>query len=456
MPLNAAIARTCINPFWGVELTGWGYYLNRTWLRIHDDLHATSLVVSNGDNRLVIVSLDLMVIGAEFTREVRRQITAATNIPATNILVCCQHTHNSPASQGLLGVGDVDREYEAFAARQAATSAIMAFRELQPARLSAATTTRDGLTYNRTRANGPIDPTLTTLCVDRIDGSTLAFVVGYQGHPTVATVLRPRDVSRDVPGEVCDRLETAFPGSLAIYLQGACGDVNIHPHFTTPERCHEPAEAIANAAIASLTSAEELEATPLGATSNVVRLPTRRWTRDEIEFDRGEALRRLRDRDTNGWRETIGRAMTNRPDDMVTRHGGDEWKAVEAMCRFNIAWTDLMLRDLDQRPEWLETEVQALRIGEFGIAANSSEFFSNFALDLRDQSPVRHLALACYANGRIGYIPDAHDIERKTYAAYQSPKYCNQFPFTEDTGPTMVQAMREALSVNGIRPSTAE
>jgi hypothetical protein len=178
----------------------------------------------------------------------------------------------------------------------------------------------------------------------------------------------------------------------------------------------------------------------------MVKLPTRRWTRDEIEFDRGEALRRLRDHDTTGWCESIGRAMTNRPDDMVTRHGGDEWKAVEAMCRFNIAWTDLMLRDLDTRPEWLETEVQSLRIGEFAIAANSSEFFSTFALDLREQSPVRHLALACYANGRIGYVPDGHDIERRTYAAYQSPKYCNQFPFTEATGPTMVEAMRSLLS----------
>jgi hypothetical protein len=38
-------------------------------------------------------------------------------------------------------------------------------------------------------------------------------------------------------------------------------------------------------------------------------------------------------------------------------------------------------------------------------------------------------------------MPDAHDVERKTYAAYQSPKYCNQFPFTKTSGTTMVDAM---------------
>jgi hypothetical protein len=53
--------------------------------------------------------------------------------------------------------------------------------------------------------------------------------------------------------------------------------------------------------------------------------------------------------------------------------------------------------------------------------------------------------LACYSNGRIGYMPDAHDVERRTYAAYQSPKYCNQFPFTAQSGPAMCEAMLEVI-----------
>jgi hypothetical protein len=46
-----------------------------------------------------------------------------------------------------------------------------------------------------------------------------------------------------------------------------------------------------------------------------------------------------------------------------------------------------------------------------------------------------------YTNGRIGYMPDAHDVTAKSYAAYQSPKYCNQFPFTVESGPAMCDAM---------------
>jgi hypothetical protein len=137
--------------------------------------------------------------------------------------------------------------------------------------------------------------------------------------------------------------------------------------------------------------------------------------------------------------------MTNRPDDMVRRHGNDEWKAVQAMCRFHLEWTARMLPDFETRPETLATEVQALRIGDLFVAANASEFFTSFALDLRRRAYLPELMLACYANGRIGYLPDEHDILARSYAACQSPKYCDQFPFTPQSGPVMCDAMGRVL-----------
>ena len=49
-----------------------------------------------------------------------------------------------------------------------------------------------------------------------------------------------------------------------------------------------------------------------------------------------------------------------------------------------------------------------------------------------------------YSNDSLGYMPDAHDVERKTYAAYQSPKFTGQFPFTAESGGVLVQAMLDA------------
>ncbi len=443
---QAGVGRVSLTPFWGVELTGWGYYLERTWLDIHDPLHATAIVIENDHDRLAVVSLDLMVISDQFAKLVREAASEETGIPTQNILVSCTHTHNAPASGGLLGVGEVDPLYEAWAAKQAATAIIQAWRSRTAAKFSATTTQVNDLTFNRTREKGPVDPNLTLLVIENDRDVPIGILVGFQAHPTVSTVVNPRSVSRDVPGEVCERIETAFPGCLAMYIQGACGDVNFHRTFSTQEKCAEPARLLTAAALKALDGRQHLNANQLGTATKEVTLPTRRWRLDELENDRIEATQRLQDHDMEGWRDTIGRVMTNQPDDMISRHGGDEWKAVSAMCRFNVEWTDKMLLDLETRPETLKTEIQALRIGEFGIVSNASEFFTTLAMQVREQVDLPHLVLSCYSNGRIGYLPDAHDIERKTYAAYQSPKYCNQFPFIEKSGLTMVDEMSSLLN----------
>ena len=442
---SAGIARTDLTPYWGVELTGWGYYIERRWQRIHDRLNATALAVDDGQRQAVLIALDLMVIDEAFTRRTRELIERETGLPGEGVLLNCSHSHNAPAAGGLLGVGECNPDYEAWASRQAATAAILAWQTREPATITSGHADLPGISYNRTRTSGVVDSRLTALKIDRTSGGPLAIVVGFGAHPCVATLLRPWDISRDVPGWVCDGLEAAYPGATAMYVQGACGDSNFLGEYTSLAREREPAEILVKAATKALNAGKANPQPIVAAASARALLPTRRWTRDELLTDRREAERRLEANDTAGWRESIGRSMTNRPDDMVRRHGGDELKAVRAMCKFHIEWTDKMLRDFDSRPEVLDTEVQALRIGDVYFAANSSEFFSPFALDVRRRAEVPELALACYSNGRIGYLPDEHDIAIKSYAGYQSPKYCDQFPFTPESGPAMCDAMLQVV-----------
>ncbi len=443
---QAGVARTTLTPFWGVELTGWGYYIERRWQRVHDHLSATALAIDDGERQAIVVALDLMVIDEPFTRRTRERIGAETGLQPGSILLTCSHSHNAPAAGGLLGVGECHPAYEDWASRQAATAAILAWRQREPATARCGHATVAGITYNRTRSEGLVDPCLTTLQIEREGGSTLATVVNFGAHPTVTTKLRPWDVSRDVPGAVCDLLESTF-GQPAMYIQGACGDVNFLGEFTSPELCHEPALRLGAAALDCLKRSTPMANPRIATASETALLPCRRWTREELEHDRDEAQRRLAGDavDVSGWRETIGRAMTNRPDDMVQRHGGDEHKAVRAMCRFHLEWTSRMLRDFQTRPEVLATEVQAVRVGDVYFAANASEFFTPFALGVRRSAQVPELMLACYANGRIGYLPDEYDINARSYAGYQSPKYCNQFPFTKDSGPAMCAAMLRVI-----------
>ena len=132
MTLRAGIQRVCVTPFYGVELTGWGYYIERKWTSIRDHLNATAVVLDDGDRQVVVIALDLMVIDEQFAERTRLCIQNAVGISPTNVLLTCSHSHNAPAAGGLLGVGQCDPFYEDWASRQAATAAILAWQNREP------------------------------------------------------------------------------------------------------------------------------------------------------------------------------------------------------------------------------------------------------------------------------------------------------------------------------------
>jgi hypothetical protein len=306
-----------------------------------------------------------------------------------------------------------------------------------------------GWTYNRTRENGPTDPRISVWRADDSHGRPLSAVVNFQAHPTVMMHLGLTDVSRDWPGQVTDLLEHAIPGLEALYFQGACGDITFLPQWEHPARCHEPGRAVAAKALEAFTSARLVESPQIGHACRSVVLPTRRWEREEIQRDREEAAYRLRTGDTNGWRDGLARVIVNHPERLPERYGGDLSKTVQAVARFGKEWTDQILEDWETRAETLTTEVQAIRVGDAWLAANPSELFTSLALDLRQQWERKDLMIVGYANDSIGYMPDAHDVELRTYAAYQSPKFKNQFPFVAESGAAMVEGVLSTLEDAG-------
>jgi len=256
-----------------------------------------------------------------------------------------------------------------------------------------------------------------------------------------------------------DQIEAVLPGATALYLQGTCGDVNFRREFNGTDRRFEPARAITKAALGALQSARPIATNGIQYNSRAVTLPTRRWTREEVMRDREEGLHRLKTGDTTGWLDGVARVCVNLPDRLPLRYGGSAEKAVAAVSRFAVEWTDRILPELDTRPETLECEVQAIRIGDVYVAANPSELFTTLGLEVRHQRSSQDLFMLSYSNGSIGYLPDAFDIERRSYAAIQSPKFTAQFPFTKESGPVMVRGMIEALiqtEVSGCLTNTGD
>jgi hypothetical protein len=446
---RVGVARRVITPDFHVELAGLGYYLNRTPTSVRDNLTATALVIEDAaGNCVALAALDIMYGDEAFTSKVRADVASRTDIRPEAVCINWSHTHNAPTIGNVRGAGAVDPNYVRLTASATADAIVEAWRKRQTAWLRVGSAEAKGMAFNRTRENGPVDTRLAVLRADTLEGKPLALAVNFHSHLNAHLDFDTRAISRDWSGEMIDIIEAALPGIIALYLQGTCGDVMVSPEFCSTARRFEPGREIAHAALEACDNSRPVSGT-IACELRRVKLPARRWTMEEINSDREEALYRLKTGDTTDWLNGFARVIVTYPDRLARRYNGSVEKAVAAVSRFGVEWTDAILPSLETRPEIIETEVQATRIGDVWLVAHGTELFTPLGLAVRKQWPAKDLLMLGYSNSAIGYLPDAFDVRRNSYAANQSPKFMGQFPFTENSGDAMVAGLLDTL--NGVK-----
>jgi hypothetical protein len=185
----------------------------------HDPLRARVVLIDDGRRSVALVVLDLLYVPTSLDTHVRTAVVQAAGVAADAVLVSATHTHSGPANLGFdesLRARVVDAVRDAAAAARASAG---------PAVLASATRTVTGVGANRRRPGGFVDDTVRILLARTVDGSrTIATLVAFACH---ATVLDHRNTksSADFPGALCRQLERRI-GGIAVYLQGAAGDVN--------------------------------------------------------------------------------------------------------------------------------------------------------------------------------------------------------------------------------------
>lgn len=443
----AGVTRRRITPPPGVELAGLGYYLNRTWNSIHDDLNTTAVVISDENGQSVaIAALDLLYMESKYVKAIRDGVEKRTGMARDAICINCSHSHNAPTMSFFDGAGELNEDY-AMSVVQATVEAVEeAWSKRVLASVRVGNCPLPNMTYNRTRKNGLVDDRLSVLRIDSFDGSPLAVVVNFHAHPTVFWQVDSRAVSRDVPGQVVDLIERELPGAIGMYVQGSLGDVNFNLEYWTPEHFMEAGEAVFHAAKLAWSGSRNVPQSGISFAVSDVELPARRWTRAEVMEMYEEGKHRLSTGDTSGWLEGIARHMVGIPERLPERYGGSVEKAVEAVSRFAVKWGEDALRDLDSAPETRAAEIQAIRLGDVWFITNPAELFSSIALETRRNWPHGDLFILGNSNGFVSYLPDAEEVDRGSYASLQVPKAIRELPFTRDAGKVLVRESLEVLA----------
>lgn len=223
MSFQAGASRVDISPPAGIRLTGFSVRAGANQ-GVHDSLFARALVFNDGTSQFALVCCDLLGLDTATTKVLRETIEDATGIPAANIMLSCTHTHAGPACMFLRDCGEVELSYIAVLSQHIVTVVCEAQAVLRPARLQAGKTLVPAVSYNRRRADGPLDEELQVLRIDALNDSPLAVLLNFGCHPVTAGP-EVRLVSADFPGAVTKLIETET-GAVACFTNGACADIN--------------------------------------------------------------------------------------------------------------------------------------------------------------------------------------------------------------------------------------
>lgn len=446
-PLLAGAARVVITPPLGSSMSG-GWH-DRRATGVDDDLHAHAIVLRRGQTTLALVSCDVICLPKDVCGAARDRIARRVGIPGDHVLIAATHTHTGPSVCHLLGVDRDDAYTDALPAR-IADSVELAIQHLQPAALASATAHESRVSFNRRywlrdgtvrmnpgyanpdvlRPAGPIDPEIGIVHITTASGAPLAAVLSFALH-FVGTDDQYA-YSADYFGHVGRLFQRVYgPDFGTVFFNGASGDINRIDVTAPPFRAgHHYAEQVARAIVGGVLRETALlkpdPAPPLGAARARLPYHPKAMSAADVEL----ARRILAAPSDTPLTET---PFTPGPFSWVVGHPIPQ----------NL-WT-LYAREtvrVSQLAPDLETEVQAVRLGDAALVALPGEVFCALGLDIKSRSPFRPTLIAELANDYLGYVPTADAIERE--GGYETWAALSALP-AAGTGEALVDAAVDLL-----------
>ncbi|MDD5677106.1 MAG: hypothetical protein PHW60_03825 [Kiritimatiellae bacterium] len=415
--LYAGYGETILNPPMGVELAGYGYYLNRRAESVLDDLKARAIWLGDGANDVLLISCDLIGFTVEFSDAIRKAIASEIHIPREHILLACTHTHTGPASMPLDACGEVSPEYLETLPAAIAEAARRARADRQSATMRALFETVMPIGINRRlQSFETIDPVAKIAVLER--KKEKLYIVNYACHPV--TLGPVPAVSADWPGAVVAAIERR--GHRGVVFQGFCGDIDPVCFANrwgkgTPEMLTVYGEAIDRQICLAEQYANPVEIAGLKGVEKRIRLSLQVPDLSSIQREKQYLLAQFK--------KAPG-----------TMRAIETW-AEEAAAR----------RDSTAVNPWLENvPIQKIAVGDVAFIGLPGEVFTAYSLKLRKQWPT--LFTIGYAGGCEGYIPTAQAYHcADDYACYQAPKlYRRLFPFAPRLEEDVLRACGDLLA----------
>jgi neutral ceramidase len=426
--LRAGAAVVDITPkVWPLPMVGSFSYRPAT--SAHDPLHSRALVLDDGSLQLAIAVVDSCYIPRSVLDEAKERASKATKIPTNRMLVSATHTHTAPPPAPGVGLRGPEAqahvENEALYSEQLiqgiVDSIINAHARIEPAEIGWAFTEVEDEVFNRrwfmkegsippdpfggttdrvrmnpprgsadlVRPAGPTDPEVGILSVRSAAGVPLALLANYSLH-YVGAIL-PGGLSADYFGEFAREISIKLDAPadfVGILSNGTSGNIN-NIDFTQTRTIREPFEQVRKVA---------------GKVADAVA-----QAYDAIEHKPSASLSMAERELTLALRKPSAEVYEN-SQELLTNVPLADYGRQHIYAQWAIA--------LHDGPDSIDVKLQAIRIGDLGIAALPFETFVEIGLELKSKSAIRPMFTIELANGAEKYLPTPEHHELGGYETW--------------------------------------
>lgn len=387
-----------------------------------------ALVARSGGVSAVIIASDLIFIPDAFARRVRERVAELVGTSRDHVLLNASHDHAVPPLPGGQYWGD-DAAIERFgnAVEQAMVDAVSAAAShQQPARLGVGFGTCPISVYRRARGpdgrdhlgevpDHPVDPAVGVWRFDDLRGAPIGVIFSFGCHPVLHGP-RTFTYSSDYPGAARAVVERNIGGT-ALFLQACSGDVNPRYGIGAEEDPRETVERegtvlgaeVVKVAAEIRTAHRRGPQTPLPG-FGISLWPWLPVSEHESPTIRGaERLLDLPLSELPALDEARRIQAEHHAKLAELEAAGAPWLDRHIQRRW-VEWADVLVGAVERGQSTVPVVVQALRIGDAGIAAVAMEAFSATGMAIKARSPFPHTQLIGVSNGFHGYLTRGPDL----------------------------------------------
>ncbi|GBC74694.1 Neutral ceramidase [archaeon HR06] len=384
-------------------------------LGVHDEIYAKTVLLDDGEDKIVIVSLDLIGFDRNTVIKIREGVK---ELGINNIILAHSHTHGGPntLAQPIAQGFDwpLNKEYVNMLPSYIVGSVKQALLNLREAKIGFGKGKVEGITINRRHPDGPTDSELNVAKIESLDGRMMACLVNFTCHP-ITLGGQNMLFTADYVYYLSELIQKWYEGSVCLFLNGAAGDINPFDwYFGNPNPKYKHSFLTAKR-FGSIVGGEVIKVLENIDTTNELNLVmnTKTISLKKRKPPKVEEAERL-------LKEALKRG---------NRYNKEKWDEEDHVCHirekysleYDIYFAEQVLGLAKLGSGYIETEISCVKIDDIAMVALPGEIFVELGLDIKKKSGFKNTFVIGYANEYIGYVPTKKAVEESGYLWKDSP-----------------------------------